>query len=494
MPFLNELSGIEVRDKIKTQEISAEEVIYACFDRIEDIDGKINAFINTQKENALKRAKKVDRAIKKGKEVGNLAGVPLAVKNLISIKDLPITCGSKMLEGYISPYNATVIQRLVNKQGAIIIGTTNMDEFAMGTSTESSYFGNTYNPWDLNRVPGGSSGGSAAAICADETILSLGTDTGGSIRCPAAYCGVAGIKPTYGRVSRYGVVSYSNSLEQVGPITKTVKDSALILQNMAGKDPFDATTVDQPVNNYLSSIEDGIDGFKIGVPNEFFDKGLNKDVEKHVNEGIKILERKGAEIMEISLPHVEYAVPTYYLIAMSEASSNLARFDGIRYGHSCITNGKNERNVQDSFSKTRGEGFGPEVRRRIILGTYALSAGYFDMFFIKALKARTLIRRDFLNAFKKCDLLVGPTMPTTAFEIGTKLEDPIQMYLEDILTVESNLAGIPSMSINCGFSSEDMPIGFQIMGNFFEETEIFRCAYTLEQELGLYKKRPNLGG
>lgn len=489
MTSLNELSAIEIQEKIQTQEISVEELISACFERIEKVEDRIRAFVTLCKKGALIQAKKTDKRIKSGKKVGALAGIPLAVKDLISVKGIQTSCGSKMLENYVPPYDATVIQRLVRDQGAIIIGMTNMDEFAMGSSTESSYFGPTYNPWNLKRVPGGSSGGSAAAICSDETILSIGTDTGGSIRCPAAYCGVTGIKPTYGRVSRYGVVAYSNSLEQVGPITKTVKDSALILQIMAGKDPLDSTTSDIPVDDYLSLIEGGVEDFKIGVPDELFIEGVNQDVKKKVRDGINIIEKKGAEIVEVSLPHIEYAIPAYYLIAMSESSSNLARYDGIRYGYS--TKDISE-NVPNTFIKTRGEGFGAEVRRRIILGTYALSAGYFDMFYIKALKVRSLIRQDFIKAFEKCNLLIGPTMPTSAFEIGTKLEDPLMMYMEDILTVGSNLSGTPSISINCGFDSGDMPIGLQIMGNFYSEADIFRCAYTLEQELGLNKLKPKV--
>lgn len=491
MPSLNELSGIEIRDKIRTQEITAQEVVNSCFNQITAVEDKIHAYTVTYKKDALKQAKDIDKAIKKNRKVGALAGIPLAVKDLISVKGFQTSAASKMLEGYKPPYDATVIERLVRQQDAIFIGTTNMDEFAMGSSTESSYYGPTYNPWNLKCVPGGSSGGSGAAIAADETILSLGSDTGGSIRCPAAYCGVAGIKPTYGRVSRYGVIAYANSLEQVGPITKTVKDSALILQNMAGKDPNDSTTVDIEVQEYLSSIEEGIDGFTIGKPKEFFGDGLNEEVEKQINGAIKELEKKGAEVIDVSLPHLEYALPTYYLIAMSEASSNLAKFDGIRYGFTASD--KND-NVYDAFSKTRGKGFGPEVRRRIILGTYALSAGYYDQYYIKALKVRTLIRKDFVKAFQECDVLIGPTMPSTAFEINTKLDDPIQMYLEDILTVPINLAGIPSMSINCGFTNEKLPIGLQIMGGFFKESDIFRTAYTLEQELELFKKKPEIGG
>jgi aspartyl-tRNA(Asn)/glutamyl-tRNA(Gln) amidotransferase subunit A len=491
MGSLNEFSGVEIRDKIKKQEITAEEVVNACFDRIKKVDSKIKAFTVLYEQEAIQEAKKIDILIKSGKKVGNLAGVPIAIKDLISVKGHQTSAGSKMLQGYKPPFDATVIKRLIRDQQAIVIGTTNMDEFAMGSSTESSFYGPTYNPWNLKRVPGGSSGGSGAAIAADETILSLGTDTGGSIRCPAAYCGVTGIKPTYGRVSRYGVIAYSNSLEQVGPISKTVKDAALVLYNIAGKDSMDATTVDLPVDDYLASIEKGVEKFTIGIPKEFFGAGLTEAVNKKVSDAIKLLEKKGAQLEDVSLPHIEYALPTYYLIAMSEASSNLARFDGVRYGHS-VENFQG--NFNEAFAKARGEGFGPEVRRRIILGSYALSAGYFNQFFIKALKVRTLIRNDFTKALEKCNLLIGPTMPSTAFEIGTKMDDPIQMYLEDILTVPINLAGIPSMSLHVGFDTNNMPIGMQIMGGFYKETEIFRAAYAAEQSLQLFKLKPKIGG
>ncbi|MHA1339609.1 MAG: Asp-tRNA(Asn)/Glu-tRNA(Gln) amidotransferase subunit GatA [Promethearchaeota archaeon] len=489
MSSLYSLSGLEIKQKLENGEITSEDVVLSCFERIEKVESKIHAYVEIFKKEAVENAKKIDKLKKQGKKLGELAGIPIAIKDIISVKGHQTSASSKMLEGYIAPYDSTVVKRLIREHQAIVIGTTNMDEFAMGSSTESSYYGPTYNPWNLKYVPGGSSGGSAAAISADETILALGTDTGGSIRCPAAYCGVAGIKPTYGRVSRYGIIAYANSLEQVGPISKTVEDSALLLKLMAGKDPFDATTVDVKVDDYLEEIKKGIENLTIGIPKDFFGQGLNPEVEKNVKNAIKTIEKEGNDIIEVSLPHIEYALPTYYLIAMSEASSNLARYDGIRYGY--CTKDYNG-NFNEVFSKTRGEGFGPEVRRRIILGTYALSAGYFEMFYIKALKVRNLIRKDFTEAFNNCNILIGPTMPSTAFEIGTKLEAPIQMYLEDILTVPINLAGIPSMSINCGFSSQKLPIGLQIMGNFYKESEIFRVAYHIEQKLQLFKKKPNL--
>jgi len=489
MGSFNFLSGLNIKQKLESGEITSEEVVVSCFDRIEKVENRIHAFTKLYKDEAIEQAKKIDKLRKQGKKLGLLAGIPIAIKDIISVKGHETSACSKMLSGYIAPYDSTVIKRLVREHQAIVIGTTNMDEFAMGSSTETSFYGPTYNPWNLKYVPGGSSGGSGAAIASDETILALGTDTGGSIRCPASYCGVCGIKPTYGRVSRYGIIAYANSLEQVGPISKNVEDSALLLQLMAGKDPMDSTTVDVKVDNYLDEIKKGIDGLKIGLPKEFFGEGLNPEVNKCVRNAVKILENEDIEIIEVSLPHIQYALPTYYLIAMSEASSNLARYDGIRYGY-CTKD--YEGNFNEVFSKSRGEGFGSEVRRRIILGTYALSAGYFEMFYIKALKVRTLIKNDFINAFNNCNILIGPTMPSTAFEIGTKLDNPIQMYLEDILTVPINLAGIPSMSINCGFSSIGLPIGLQIMGNFYKESEIFRVAYFIEQKLELFKKKPDL--
>src|SRR6056297_2631561 len=489
--------------RLQTQEITAEELVHSVFERIDEVEEKVHSYIHLYKDEALEEAKKIDAFRKNGKEVGRLAGIPLGVKALISVKGQPCSCGSRMLKDYIAPYDAFIIKKLVREAQAIIIGRLNMDEFAMGSSTESSYFGKTYNPWDLERVPGGSSGGSGAAMAADEAIITLGTDTGGSIRCPAAYTGTTGIKPTYGRNSRYGIVAYSNSLEQVGPLTKCVKDTALMLEIMAGFDPQDATSANEPVENYSQLLDGGVEDITIGVPKEFLGEGIDDVVSKKVKEGMKTLESMGASTREVSLPHLKYALPTYYIIAMSEASSNLARYDGLRYGYR--TKDKEAvKNVQNKFKQlgvptsqtaaefmvTRREGFGDEVRRRIILGTFALSAGYADQYYLKALKVRTLIKNDFLSALKDCDVLIGPTMPHTAFKIGEKTNDPIQMYMEDILTVPINLAAVPSLSVNCGFDSNGMPIGMQIIGDYFDEKSVLKTAYAFEQKTGLYKKRP----
>ena len=485
----NSRFGYELIEDIKSGQIKVKDIVEACIQRIRAVDDKIKSFTQVLEARAIKKASELDKKIKENKKVGRLYGLPIAVKECISVKDSPTTCCSKILEGYVPPYDATVIDRLIKKEDGICLGRTNMDEFAMGSSTENSALGPTYNPWSLDRVPGGSSGGAAACISADETILSLGSDTGGSVRCPAAFCGVVGLKPTYGRVSRYGLVSYANSLEQIGPLTKCVYDSALMLEIMAGKDPLDSTTTTNPVDNYTELLKGSIEKLKIGVPKEFFGEGIDKTVATKVNDSVKELENFGAEILDISLPNIEYAIPTYYIIALSEASSNLARFDGLRYGPATQ---KREGDVFDIYSYTREEEFGDEVRRRIILGTYVLSAGYYDMFYMKALKVRTLIKNDFLDAFKKCDVLVGPTMPTTAFKIGELVDDPLQMYMLDILTCPINIAGIPSISIPCSWDNNELPIGFQIMGNYFDEKTILKVAFHLEQKLNIYKKKPEI--
>ncbi|MFX1389813.1 MAG: Asp-tRNA(Asn)/Glu-tRNA(Gln) amidotransferase subunit GatA [Promethearchaeota archaeon] len=482
---LYEYMAYELIEKIKIKELSILELISSCYERIEEIEHLVHSFINLSKEEAFKKAKKYDDNLKKGKKIGRLYGLPLANKDLICIKDFLTTCGSKILEGFHPPYNAYVIKRLVEEEGAIHIGNTNMDEFAMGSSTENSCYGPTRNPWDLLRVPGGSSGGSGACIASGQAILALGSDTGGSIRCPAAFCGVVGLKPTYGRVSRYGLIAFANSLDQIGSITKCVYDSALMLEIISGKDQLDSTSVDVKIDNYTEELKNSIDKKILGIPKEFFGEGIDPEVKKAVRSSIHKLESLGVKLVDISIPHLEYSVATYYLICMSEASSNLARFDGLRYGKMT----KNfSGDVYDVFGRTRAEGFGPEVRRRIILGTYALSAGYFDMFYIKALKARTLIKKDFIDAFKKCDSIVCPTMPSTAFKIGELIDDPLQMYAADILTCPVNLAGLPALSIPCGFDSKNLPIGFQIIGNYFDEKGILNIGYQLEQGLNIYRK------
>ncbi|MFW9973042.1 MAG: Asp-tRNA(Asn)/Glu-tRNA(Gln) amidotransferase subunit GatA [Candidatus Odinarchaeota archaeon] len=470
---------------MKNKDISILQLLESTFERIEETEHALHSFVNLSKEKALNKAKSLDNDLKKNKKIGRLYGLPLANKDLISVKDFPTTCCSKILYEYYPPYNAFVIERLVQDEGAIHIGNTNMDEFAMGSSTENSCYGPSYNPWDISRVPGGSSGGSAASIASGQSILSLGSDTGGSIRCPASFCGTVGLKPTYGRVSRYGLIAFANSLDQIGPITKCVYDSALMLEIISGKDPLDSTSVDMKVDKYTEELNKPIDKKVLGIPKEFFGEGVNKEVKSAVRKAISKLESLGAKTIDISIPHLEYTVATYYLLCMSEASSNLARFDGLRYGR------MSENllgDIYDVFSRTRSEGFGPEVRRRIYLGTYALSAGYYQMFYIKALKVRSLIKNDFIKAFKNCDSIVCPTMPSTAFQVGQFINDPLQMYIADILTCPVNLAGIPALSIPCSFDSNNLPIGFQIIGNYFDEKGIFNIGYQLEQELNIYRK------
>lgn len=483
---LNRLSCHQLVEKIKTQEVTAIDVVEQVFERIERVESKIRAFISTFKDDSLRKAEAIDRKIKRGEEVGPLAGIPVAVKDNICTRGKLTTCGSKMLSNYFPPYDATVIER-IEAAGGIVIGKTNMDEFAMGNSTETSFFGCTRNPWDLSRVPGGSSGGSAAALASDETILALGSDTGGSIRCPASFCSVVGLKPTYGLVSRYGLVSYANSLEQIGPMSKDVLDCAILLSVIAGHDPRDSTSAPRPPHDYVKNLTCDIKGIRVGVPKEFFGEGLDERVEKVVLDSISVLEELGASCSETSISYLDYAIPTYYLIAMSEASSNLARFDGLRYGFRAECDG----DWNEVFSATRGEGFGEEVKRRILLGTFALSAGYYDKYYLKALKVRTLIKREFEKALSKFDVLVTPTMPILPFKIGEMIEDPLVMYMIDIDTAPVNLAGVPSISVPCGFVN-GLPVGLQIIGGFFEEEKILRVAYTFQEHTGFHLKKPEI--
>ena len=476
----------ELIEKIKNRELAIQDLIQSTFYRLEETEPILHSFVNLAKEKAVKEAIKFDKTLQKKEKIGKLCGLPYANKDLICLEGFPTTCASNILKGFKPPYNAKVIEHL-SEQGAIHIGNTNMDEFAMGSSTESSCYGPTYNPWGLDRVPGGSSGGAASAVASGQAIFALGSDTGGSIRCPAAFCGVVGLKPTYGRVSRYGLIAFANSLDQIGPITKCVYDSALILEIISGKDALDSTSINIKIDKYTEEIKKPMDGKVIGVPKEFFEEGIDKQVKNSVEKAIKRLESLGATKKEVSIPHLEYSIATYYLICMSEASSNLARFDGLRYGK-MSENLKGD--VFDVYSRTRGESFGPEVRRRIFLGTYTLSAGYYDMFYIKALKVRNLLKREFQEALKECDALVSPTMPIVAFKIGEMIEDPLQMYMTDILTCPINLAGLPALSIPCGFNSDDLPIGFQIIGDYFDEKTILNIGYQLEQDLNIYKKRP----
>ena len=485
--MLNQLTISELAAKLARREISAREITQSCLDQIARVDGKIHAFISHDAADALAQADAADKEISSGAPHAQkpLLGIPVAIKDVLAVKNQPLNCGSKILGKFISPYDATVVEKL-RQAGAIVFGRLNMDEFAMGSSTENSAFGVTKNPWDTTRIPGGSSGGSAAAVAADECIASLGTDTGGSIRQPAALCGCVGLKPTYGRVSRYGLVAFASSLDQIGPFTKDVSDAATLLGVLSGVDPRDSTSVAQPVPNYSAALDEKIKGLKLGLPKEYMIGGLDAEVKAAVDAAVKQLEKLGAEIVEISLPHTDYAVATYYIVATAEASANLARFDGIRYGL-CVEGN----DLTELYSKTRGAGFGAEVKRRIILGTYVLSSGYYDAYYLRAQKVRTLIRNDFLKAFEKVDAIVTPTTPTAAFKIGEKSGDPLQMYLSDIFTISCNLAGICGVSVPCGFTrSPKLPIGLQLLGKPFGEETLLKIAHTYEQGANRHKEKP----
>ncbi|GAB4534136.1 MAG: Asp-tRNA(Asn)/Glu-tRNA(Gln) amidotransferase subunit GatA [Thermodesulfovibrionia bacterium] len=466
-------------------EISPVELTEAVFKRIESVEDKVKAYVSLNREGALLQAKISEDEIRAGNRK-RLVGIPLAIKDNICTKGIRTTCSSRLLENFIPPYESTVTSRLI-KEGYILIGKTNLDEFAMGSSTENSGFFVTRNPWDIERVPGGSSGGSASAVCADECIGALGSDTGGSIRQPASFCGVVGLKPTYGRVSRYGLIAFASSLDQIGTITKNVEDSAILMNVISGHDRMDSTSARVDVPDFTSILGHDIKGLRIGVPTEYFIDGMNKEVESSIKDAIKWLESQGAVPVEVSLPHTEYAVATYYILATSEASSNLARYDGVKYG--IRIEGKN---LIEMYMKTRQEGFGPEVKRRIILGTYALSSGYYEAYYRKAQQVRTLIKQDFDSAFNHVDVIVTPTSPTTAFKIGERATDPLQMYLSDIFTIPVNLAGVPAISIPCGSSSDGLPIGLQIIGKHFDEETILRVAYAYEQSTDWHKKKPRL--
>jgi len=484
---LCELTAHELLEKLEKREVSSEDIVRSVFERIGQVENRLGSFVTLTEEEAFRQARDIDKVAIKGKLPGALAGIPVAIKDNICIKNVKTTCSSHILENFISPYEATVVKRL-REAGAVFIGKTNMDEFAMGSSTENSYFGITRNPWDLNHIPGGSSGGSAVAVASDETILAIGSDTGGSIRQPAACCGVVGLKPTYGRVSRYGLVAFASSLDQIGPFGKDVEDVALLMNVIAAHDERDSTSVNLDVPDYSKSLTENIKGIKIGVPKEYFIKGLDGEVEKAVKEAIELLQDLGAITVEISLPHTEYGVAVYYLIAPSEASANLARYDGVRYGYRSLEIG----DLLDEYEKSRGEGFGPEVKRRIMLGTYALSRGYYDAYYLKAQKVRTLIKKDFDGAFEKVDAIITPTAPTPAFKIGEKVDDPLQMYLSDIFTISANLASIPGISIPCGFSKKGLPIGLQLMARPFDEEVLIRIAYAYEKSVDWYKRKPKL--
>lgn len=474
---LNKLTINELRGLLHKKEITPKDILIDIHKQIEKYEDKIKSYITITKELSFAMAKDAE-----DKE-SPLSGIPLAIKDNICTKGVLTTCASKILHNFIPPYESSVTKKLLD-QNYILLGKTNLDEFAMGSSTENSFFYTTKNPWDLDRVPGGSSGGSAAAVAADECIAALGSDTGGSIRQPASFCGVVGLKPTYGLVSRFGLVAFASSLDQIGPITKDVTDSAIMLNVIAGHDPYDSTSIPIDIPNYLTSLGRDIKGLKVGIPREFFIEGMDREVSNIVKDAIEKLQLLGAIPVDISLPHTDYAVATYYIVATSEASSNLSRYDGVKYGFRA--GGKD---LLEMYMNTRAQGFGEEVKRRIMLGTYALSAGYYEAYYKKAQQIRTLIMQDFKQAFEKVDVIITPTSPTPAFKIGEKTTDPLQMYLSDIFTISVNLAGVPAISIPCGFTKDNLPVGLQIIGKSFDEATILRIAYAYEQSMDFYKRR-----
>ena len=483
---MEELSAKALRDKIAAGQISSLEATKAIFKRIDKLEPVIGAYISTYPERALEAAADIDRRIAAGQSVGQLAGVPVAIKDNMCTTFGATTCASKILENFHAPYNATVVEKLLAAD-AVIVGKANMDEFAMGSSTENSGLKQTINPWDTSRVPGGSSGGSCAAVAGRLCFAALGSDTGGSIRQPASFCGVVGLKPTYGCVSRYGLVAYGSSLDQIGPITQTVADSALMMNVIAGHDPADSTSVDEsvaPVCDYLEKLDVPLDKLKIAIVPQFA-AGADRQVQKAIAEAIDVYTKLGAEIIEVNMPHLDYAIAAYYLIATAEASSNLARYDGVHYGH----RSEKAEDYIEVYSKSRAEAFGQEVKRRIMLGTYALSSGYYDAYYLKALKVRNLIRADFTGAFEKCDCIMMPVSPTTAFKIGEKIDDPLTMYLTDIYTIAANLAGIPGISVPCGFDDNNLPIGLQILAPAFGEDKLLRIARMFESQTDWHKRK-----
>ncbi len=483
---LFELTAHELHSKLDKREASAEEIVRSVLRRISRVENSVSAFMTVNIDEAISRAKEIDEQIASGKQITPLTGIPVAIKDNLCTRGMLTTASSKILQNYVPPYNATVVEKIL-QAGAIPIGKTNLDEFAMGSSTENSAYKVTKNPWDVSTVPGGSSGGSAASIAADEAILAFGSDTGGSIRQPASFCGVVGLKPTYGRVSRYGLIAFASSLDQIGPLTKDVTDAAIFMNIMAGHDVKDSTSVDIPVPDYRKALIDDVKKLKIGIIKELVGQGIDDGVKKAVLEAADVLKKLGASVEQVSMPTLAYGVPTYYILATAEASSNLERYDGVKYG----LRSNEADDLLSMYYNTRREGFGPEVKRRIMLGTYALSAGYYDAYYLKAQKVRTLIKNDFDKAFSKFDILLSPTAPSVAFKIGEKVNDPLSMYLSDIATIPINLAGIPAISIPCGFVN-DLPVGLQIMGKAFSEELLFRIAYTFEQNTQWHKKRPKL--
>lgn len=469
------LTAVELGKKIKNKEVSVEEAVKACLLRIEKLDSDYNCFVTVDVEGALKQADEVQRKIDAGELTGPLAGVPVAIKDNMCIDGMLTTCSSKILSNFVPTYTADAVEKL-REAGAVIVGKTNMDEFAMGSTTETSHYGATKNPWDINKVPGGSSGGSAAAVAAEEVPYALGSDTGGSIRQPAAFCGVTGIKPTYGRVSRYGLIAYGSSLDQIGPLAKDVTDCATILEIICQHDDKDSTSYKDAAEKFTDALVDDVKGMKIGIPKDYFAEGIDEDVKANVLAAAKVLEEKGAIVEEFDLGMVEYAIPAYYIIASAEASSNLERFDGVKYGYRTDS----YTDLHNMYKKSRSEGFGAEVKRRIMLGSFVLSSGYYDAYYVKALKTKALIKKAFDDAFAKYDVILGPVAPTTALGLGESLSDPIKMYLGDIYTVSVNLAGLPGISLPCGYDRNGMPVGMQLLGQTFDEKSIIRAAYSFE--------------
>lgn len=476
----------DLHELLQKKEVSVSDLVDESFKRISEVEGKVQAFLTLNEENARNKAKQLDEKLAGGDSTGILFGMPIGIKDNIVTKGVRTTCASKILENFDPIYDATVMQKLHNAE-TVMIGKVNMDEFAMGGSTETSHYQKTYNPWNLDYVPGGSSGGSAAAVAAGEVPFTLGSDTGGSIRQPAAYCGVVGLKPTYGRVSRFGLVAFASSLDQIGPITRNVEDNAYLLQAISGVDPYDSTSANLPVPNYVEQLTGDVKGLRIAVPKEYLGEGVQASVRNAILEALKVLEKLGATWEEVSLPHSKYGVAIYYLLASSEASSNLARFDGIRYGYRA----QGAENLIDLYKKTRSEGFGDEVKRRIMLGTFALSSGYYDAYYKKAQQVRTLIKQDFDKVFEKYDVILGPTAPTPAFKIGAQIDDPLTMYANDLLTIPVNLAGVPGISVPCGFDN-GLPIGLQIIGKHFDEATVYRVAHAFEQATDYHKQKPQL--
>lgn len=483
MTAIHTMTLAQLSKELAKKTFSSVELTQCFLDRIQKLDKKYNSFITVTTERALDKAKHCDELRAQG-QAGLLTGLPIAHKDIFCTKGIKTSCGSKMLDNFISPYNATMVSQL-DAAGMVMLGKTNMDEFAMGSSNENSFYGPVHNPWDLNTVPGGSSGGSAAAVAARLSPASSGTDTGGSIRQPAAFCGITGLKPTYGRISRYGMIAFASSLDQGGPFAQTAEDAAMLLQAMSGFDPKDSTSVDVPVPDYLATLNDSLSGKTIGLPKEYFKQGLDKEIERRIQDAIAVFEKCGARIQEVSLPTSPLSVSVYYVVASAECSSNLSRFDGVRYGHRC----DNPKDLEDLYKRSRAEGFGDEVKRRIMLGTYALSTGYYDAYYLKAQKVRKLISDDFKRVFEQVDFLVGPTTPTTAFKIGEKIDDPVSMYLSDIYTIATNLAGLPGLSMPAGFVN-DLPVGIQLTGKHFDEGLLLNAAHCYQQQTDWHKRLP----